>query len=95
MTTRRDVLQTTAGALASLVFVGCGLTAFSTAQAQTRRREVVVNGKRVKTVDIHSESAIRGSQTSGRGSLFMSISALHYAGHSDQHTDHGNGGEQQ
>ncbi len=58
MTTRRDLLQTTAGALASLVFVGCGLTAASTAQAQTRRREVVVNGKRVKTVDIHAHCAV-------------------------------------
>jgi len=58
MTTRRDLLQTTAGALASLVFVGCGLTAASTARAQTRRREVVVNGKRVKTVDIHAHCAV-------------------------------------
>src|SRR5947208_1210352 len=58
MTTRRDLLQTTAGALASLVFVGSGLTAASIARAQTRRREVVVNGKRVKTVDIHAHCAV-------------------------------------
>src|SRR5258708_22505274 len=57
-TTRRGLLQTTAGALASLVFVDCGLTVASTAQAQTRRREVVVNGKRVKTVDIHAHCAV-------------------------------------
>ncbi len=58
MATRRDILQTTAGALASLVFVGCALTAPSPAQAQTRRREVVVNGKRAKTVDIHAHCAV-------------------------------------
>jgi aminocarboxymuconate-semialdehyde decarboxylase len=58
MATRRDFLQTTAGALAGLVFVGCGLTAAPPARAQTRRREVVVNGKRVKTVDIHAHCAV-------------------------------------
>jgi hypothetical protein len=58
MTTRRDLLQKTAGALAGLVFVGCGLTAGSGARGQTRRREAVVNGKRAKTVDIHAPCAM-------------------------------------
>jgi aminocarboxymuconate-semialdehyde decarboxylase len=58
MTTRRDLLQKAAGALAGLVFVGCGLTAGSGARGQTRRREVVVNGKRAKTVDIHAHCAV-------------------------------------
>jgi aminocarboxymuconate-semialdehyde decarboxylase len=58
MTTRRDFLQTTAGTLAGLVFVGCDLMAALPARAQGRRREVVVNGKRVKTVDIHTHCAV-------------------------------------
>ena len=58
MTTRRDFLQTTAGTLAGLVFVGCDLMAATPARAQGRRREVVVNGKRVKTVDIHAHCAV-------------------------------------
>ena len=58
MTTRRDFLQTTAGALAGLVFVGCDLMAASPARAQARRREVVVDGKRVKTVDVHAHCAV-------------------------------------
>ncbi len=55
MTTRRDMLRTTAGALAGLAFVGCDLLA---ARAQTRRREVVVNGRRAKTVDVHAHCAV-------------------------------------
>src|SRR5262245_48158426 len=55
MTTRRDMLRTTAGALAGIAFVGCDLIA---ARAQTRRREVVVNGRRAKTVDVHAHCAV-------------------------------------
>jgi aminocarboxymuconate-semialdehyde decarboxylase len=58
MTTRRDFLQTTTGALAGLAFVGCELMEAAPAKGQTRRREVVVNGKRVKTVDIHAHCAV-------------------------------------
>jgi hypothetical protein len=58
MTTRRDFLQTSAGALAGLVFVACELMGAGPARAQARRREVVVNGKRVKTVDIHAHCAV-------------------------------------
>src|SRR5260370_1385123 len=47
-----------AGALASLAFVGCSLTTRATPQAQGRRREVVVNGRRVKTVDIHAHTIV-------------------------------------
>jgi len=57
MTTRRDFLQTTA-TLAGLVFVGCDLLAATPARAQARRREVVINGKRVKTVDVHAHCAV-------------------------------------
>ncbi len=52
-----------AGALASIAFVGCGMTSVSPppdappSQAP-RRREVVVNGKRVKTVDVHAHCIV-------------------------------------
>jgi aminocarboxymuconate-semialdehyde decarboxylase len=55
MTTRREMLLTTAGALAGLAFVGCELLP---ARAQARRREVVVNGRRAKTVDVHAHCAV-------------------------------------
>src|SRR4029077_7511359 len=51
-----------AGALASLAFVGCSLSnaAQPTASGpeRGRRREVVVGGKRVKTVDIHAHCIV-------------------------------------
>src|SRR5262245_53973592 len=51
-----------AGALASLAFVGCSLSGGAGSSApmpdQGRRREVVVNGKRVKTVDIHAHTIV-------------------------------------
>jgi len=58
MTTRRDMLRTTAGALAGLAFVGCDLMAGLPARAQGRRREVAVNGRRAKTVDVHAHCAV-------------------------------------
>src|SRR5262249_49774258 len=61
MTTRRDFLGTAAGALAGVAFVGCDFMAPGHVHAQgaapVRRREVVVNGRRVKTVDMHSHCA--------------------------------------
>ena len=55
MTTRRDFIGG-AGAFAGAVFCGCGLLQPPDAHAQPalRRREVVVSGRRVKTVDIHA-----------------------------------------
>src|SRR5215475_3022956 len=63
MTTRREFLQAT-----GLVFVGCSLTSavgvtrgvglMTPAHAQPRRREIMVNGKRVKTVDVHAHCAV-------------------------------------
>ena len=50
MANRREMLGHAAGAV--LAFIGCGLSPAS-AQAR-RRREVVVNGKRVRTVDVHA-----------------------------------------
>ncbi|HUB45280.1 MAG TPA: hypothetical protein VMB73_09880, partial [Acetobacteraceae bacterium] len=46
-------------AMAGIAFVGCAMA--STAPAtppQPRRREVVVNGKRVKTVDVHAHCIV-------------------------------------
>ena len=56
MTTRRDFLGGAAGAMAGVMFCGCGLLHAPDAHAQpaARRREVVVNGRRVKTVDVHA-----------------------------------------
>src|SRR6266545_4991291 len=44
--------------MAGIAFVGCGLADAASAQAQTRRREVVVNGRRVKTVDVHAHCSV-------------------------------------
>ena len=57
MTTRREFLRTSAAA-AGLVFVGCDLLAARPARAQARRREVFVDGKRVKTIDVHAHCAV-------------------------------------
>ena len=56
--TRREFLEDTAGTTAGIAFVACGLASAASAQAQTRRREVVVNGRRVKTVDVHAHCAV-------------------------------------
>jgi len=58
MTTRREFLHAAGGALAGLAFVGCELMAAAPARAQAARRQVVVNGKRVKTVDVHAHCAV-------------------------------------
>ena len=62
MPTRREFLKDIAGATAGIAFVGCDFiyAAETYAQATTpvRRREVVVNGRRVKTVDVHAHCAV-------------------------------------
>src|SRR6202795_2523073 len=58
MTTRREFLETTVGTLAGIAFVGCDLMTAAPARAQARRREVVVNGRRAKTVDIHAHCQV-------------------------------------
>ncbi|MEA2923696.1 MAG: aminocarboxymuconate-semialdehyde decarboxylase, partial [Alphaproteobacteria bacterium] len=59
MTTRRDFIGSMTGAMAGVAFVGCELMHATHAHAQPapRRREVVVNGRRVKTVDVHAHCA--------------------------------------
>ena len=59
MTTRRDLI-TGGAAMAGAVFVGCDMVpshAHAQGSGAPRRREVVVNGRRVKTVDIHAHCA--------------------------------------
>ena len=54
MTNRREMLCRAAGAATALAAVGCGLPSPAFAEPPQRRREVVVNGKRVRTVDLHA-----------------------------------------
>src|SRR6202012_3072721 len=59
MTTRRDFLKTGVGAAAGIAFCGCGLLAAAHAQQPARQKlPVTVNGKRVKTIDVHSHCLI-------------------------------------
>src|SRR6185437_2154957 len=54
------------GALASIAFIGCGMTSATPAPgtstpgtpAQPRRRETVINGKRIKTIDVHAHCIV-------------------------------------
>jgi len=59
MQTRRDFIRTGASATGTVAFLGCDLLKATHAHAQSAppRREVVVSGKRVKTVDIHAHCA--------------------------------------
>jgi aminocarboxymuconate-semialdehyde decarboxylase len=58
MTNRREMLCHTAGALMAVAFTECGLASPALAQEAQRRREVVVNGKHVRTVDVHAHCHI-------------------------------------
>ncbi len=59
-TNRREFLGHAAGTVAGLAFVGCAMTGAARAQAPLpeRRRAVVVNGKRVKTIDVHAHCEV-------------------------------------
>jgi len=58
MPSRREFLNGAAAATAGILFTGCDLLDSRHAHAQpVTRREVVVNGRRVKTVDIHAHCA--------------------------------------
>ena len=56
MATRRDFLKTGTGVVASgIVFCGCGLLHSAQAQQPARRKiPVMINGRRVKTIDVHA-----------------------------------------
>jgi aminocarboxymuconate-semialdehyde decarboxylase len=59
MTTRREFIKDAAGAVAGIAFTGCSLiNAAQAAQPAAKRRHVVVKGRRVKTVDVHSHCVI-------------------------------------
>jgi aminocarboxymuconate-semialdehyde decarboxylase len=59
MHTRRDFIRGGASAAGTIAFMGCDLLKATHAHAEDapRRREVVVSGKRVRTVDIHAHCA--------------------------------------
>ena len=59
MTTRRNFLKDAAGAMAGIAFTGCSLLdAAQAAQPAAKRRQVVIKGRRVKTIDVHSHCVI-------------------------------------
>jgi aminocarboxymuconate-semialdehyde decarboxylase len=58
MTTRREFREDASGTVPGVAFVGCDPMSATPAQAQSRRREVVVNGRRVKTIDVHAHCAV-------------------------------------
>jgi predicted TIM-barrel fold metal-dependent hydrolase len=62
MRSRREFIKNAAGALGGIAFTGCSLLGAPLAHAQpkpaARRREVVINGRRVKTIDVHSHCEI-------------------------------------
>jgi aminocarboxymuconate-semialdehyde decarboxylase len=58
---RRELFGRSAGAIAAIALTECGWGGSASAQAPAgpqRRREVVVNGKRVRTVDVHAHCHI-------------------------------------
>ena len=58
MTTRRTFIKGAAGAVAGIAFTGCSMNPVQETQSAGRRRQVVVNGRRVKTVDVHAHCVI-------------------------------------
>ena len=53
-TNRREMLARVGGGIAALASLGCGLASPAFAQAPPQRREVAVNGRRIRTVDLHA-----------------------------------------
>ena len=58
MTTRRQFIQGAAGAVTGIAFTGCSLNPAIDLAQQAGRRQVVVAGRRVKTVDVHAHCVI-------------------------------------
>ena len=59
MSSRREFIKDAAGAAAGIVFTGCSLLeAAPQSTSAPRRRQVVVSGRRVKTIDIHAHCAV-------------------------------------
>ena len=54
--TRREILNEAVGVLAGLGVIGCAHQVLS--EEPQQRREVIVNGKRIRTVDVHAHCHI-------------------------------------
>ena len=56
MTTRREFLKSTATATAGIAFTSCAMLDAAHAQNKpiSKRREISVGGRRIKTIDIHA-----------------------------------------
>ena len=56
MSTRREFIKNVAGTMAGIVFTSCNLldAAYAQSKPAVRRREVVIKGRRVKTIDTHT-----------------------------------------
>ena len=57
-TSRRQLLSQVVGATAGIAFTGCGVRLAAAQGAPPRRREVAINGKRIRTVDLHAHCHI-------------------------------------
>jgi aminocarboxymuconate-semialdehyde decarboxylase len=60
LSSRREFFKEAAGTAAGVIFTGCSLldAAPQSATPPRRRRQVVVSGRRVKTIDIHAHCAV-------------------------------------
>ena len=58
MSNRREFLKNAGGAAAGVVFTGCSLLNAAQQVGAPRRRQVVVGGQRVKTIDVHAHCAV-------------------------------------
>jgi aminocarboxymuconate-semialdehyde decarboxylase len=60
MTTRRNFIKNAAASVGGVVFCGCGLYQIAHAQQSGERQlPVTVNGKRIRTIDVHSHCFFR------------------------------------
>jgi predicted TIM-barrel fold metal-dependent hydrolase len=72
MTNRRQFLQRSA---AGLCFVGCGIAGHAHAQGTGRKREILVNGKRALTIDIHAHCVIPAALAAAGDARIAAVAA--------------------
>lgn len=59
MSTRRNIVKKAARGVDGIVFTGCDqLTTERAARPKTRRRQVIIKGRRVKVIDVHAHCVI-------------------------------------
>ncbi len=58
MPVRSEFIENAARAVAGVAFTGCSVVNTAQSQPGGRRRQVVVNGRRVKTIDVHAHCVI-------------------------------------